>query len=378
MSRNGRPVKVVLAAPGLGWTKRGAESFSAECFSALGDDPRLDLVLAQGAGSRRKGAVQVPTLPRDSPWGIRVGSRLGGTGYNAEIWSFAAGLAPRLLRLRPDVVLVNDLLLARALHRWRALSRLSFRLILRNNTPAYRAPFPEVDFIQQLRPSRLQEALDAGEPEERQALVPSGFFLAGREPLTDGAERRWLRRGLGLPEDRPLVLSVALLDPYKGHERLIRACARSERQPFLALLGARSHATAALEETARSVLGPENVTLQTVEPHEAANYYRCADVYVSAVLNEGFGRALVEAAAHGLCCVVHDGPHGREVLGDWGSFVDTQDEPALAAAIDAALAAAPDPRAGERHEAMVALYDWANLRERYVAMFRAAAAVPTR
>jgi 1,2-diacylglycerol 3-alpha-glucosyltransferase len=378
MSAERAPVKVLLAAPGLGWTQRGAETFTAECFAALRDDPRLDLVLARGAGARLEGTYRIRTLPRDSPWAIRVGSRLGGNGYTAEIWSFAVGLAPRLVRIRPHVVLVNDLLLARALRRWRSISQMHFRLILRNNTLAFRPPFPEIDFIQQLRPARLREALDAGEPSERQALVPSGFFLEDRVPLTDADARRGLRRKLRLPEDRGLVLSVALLDLRKGHERLIRACARSGRSPFLVMLGARSHGTGRVEEMAQSALGAENVTLRTVRSDEVADYYRCADVFANAVFVEGFGRAVVEAAAHGLPCVIHDGVHGHEVLGEWGSHVDTRDENAFAAAIDIALASSPGPQRNAQHQAMVALYDWANLRERYVAMFRAAASISLR
>lgn len=371
-------LRVLLAAPGLGRQPRGAEAFAAECFAALRDDSRLDLVLAKGGGAPSRRELRIRTLPRDSAWGIRLGTRLGGDGYTGEVWSFALALLPHLVRLRPRVVFVSDLLLARVLRRWRAVSRSRFRLLLRNNTN-YTPPFPDVEFVQQLRPERLHQALEAGEAPTRQALVPSGFFLADRPAQIDRESRRALRRRLGLPEERPVVLSVGVLDAVvKGHDRLMRACARSERAPFLVLLGARTDGTLSLEETARSVLPRASAALRTVGAAAVADYYCCADVFASASLREGFPRAFVEAAAHGLPCVVHDETFAREVLDEWGTYVDTLDEAALREALDAALASSPDEEAAARHDAMVARYDWVNLRERYVAMLSAAAAVSIR
>ena len=371
-------LRVLLAAPGLGRQRRGAEAFAAECFAALRDDPRLDLVLAKGGGTRRPRELRIRNLPRDSAWGIRLGTRLGGDGYTGEVWSFALALVPHVVRLRPHVVFVSDLLLARALRRWRAVSHSRFRLLLRNNTN-YAPPFTDVEFVQQLRPERFRQALAAGEAPTRQSLVPSGFFLADCPAETNPEGRRSLRRRLGLPEERPVVLSVGVLDAaVKGHDRLLHACARSEHAPFVVLLGARTDGTAALEETARSAFARPSAVLRTVEPAAVGDYYRCADVFASASLLEGFPRAFVEAAAHGLPCVVHDETFAREVLGEWGTYVDTLDEAALTEAVDAALASSPAPDAAARHDAMVARYDWANLRESYVAMFRAAASAPIR
>jgi glycosyltransferase involved in cell wall biosynthesis len=371
------PLRVLLASPGLGRQARGAEIFSADCCAALRDDLRLDLVLARGGGERREGELRIPNVPRDSSWGIRLGTRLGGDGYTGEVWSFALGLLPHLVRLRPRVVYVTELLLARVLRRWRTATRSRFRLLLWNGAP-YRPPFPDADFVQQLTPERVELALAAGERPERQAFVPPGFFLAGRRVPLDAESKRALRRRLGLPEEKPVVLSVGVLDPvHKGQDRLIRACAQCKRANFLLLLGGRADTTASLEELARAVLGPR-VAVRSTEPSNVADYYAAADVFALASLREGFGLVFVEAAAHGLPCIVDGGSGAREVLGEWGTYVDTLDHAAFTKALDAALASSPAPDAAARHDAMVARYDWANLRESYVAMLRAAAAVSIR
>ena len=371
------PLRVLLASPGLGHQARGAETFTAECFAALRDDPRLDLILAAGAGPRRRDELRIPTLPRDSAWGIRLGSRLGGDGYTGEVSSFTIGLLPHLVRLRPRVVYVSDLLLLRLLRRWRRATRSRFRLLLWNGAP-YPPPFPEVDLVQQLTEERVRLARDAGERSERQDFVPPGLSLARRRVVLDAEAKRALRRRLGIETERPVVVSVGVLDPHtKGQDRLARACARSEREPTVVLLGARADATAALEEAARSALGEDRLVVRTVERAEVDDYYDAADVFALASLREGFGIVFVEAAAHGLPCVVDPDSGARDVLGVWGTYVDTRDEAAFAAAIDAALEAG-EADAVARHEAMVARYDWTSLTESYVAMFQRAAALSMR
>jgi glycosyltransferase involved in cell wall biosynthesis len=362
----------------LGRQQRGAETFTAECFAALRGDPRLDLFLARGAGAAGSRILRIRHLPRDTPWAIRLGTRLGGDGYTGEQWSFVAGLVPQLLRLRPDVVYLGDRLLCRLLHRWRRISRSRFRLLLRNEAP-FPAPFPEADFVQQLTTAQLELGLEAGESSSRQALVPYGFFVAERSSLVDEESKRALRRRLGLPEDPQIVLSVGVLDSvHKGHDRLIRGCALAECPSFLVLLGARAEGTPLLEELGHSLLGPSRMTIRTVEPADISAYYRAADIFVLASLREGFGRAYVEAAGHGLRCIVHREGIAKEVLGEWGTYVDAADEQALAVAIDEAVTAGPDDDAVPRRQAMIERYDWRNLTERYVELFRAAAAVPTR
>ena len=54
---------------------------------------------------------------------------------------------------------------------------------------------------------------------------------------------------------------------------------------------------------------PGRCRLLTVPPHEVPDLLNAADVFVSASLREGFGRAILEAAACAIPALIHDDPH---------------------------------------------------------------------
>lgn len=90
------------------------------------------------------------------------------------------------------------------------------------------------------------------------------------------------------------------------------------------------------------------VTLAGFEPDPLGVLAR-ASLFLSASRHEGLGNAIIEALAVGVPVVSTDAPHGpREILrgGELGALTPVGDAPALAAAIDAALAAPHDPEPG--------------------------------
>jgi glycosyltransferase involved in cell wall biosynthesis len=371
-----RRLNVLIACPGVGRERRGFETFAEECFRALRDDDRLNLMLAKGAGRTAADEFVVRSVARRSRAARAVGRPLGRGGLWAEQATFAAGLTPKLLRLRPDVVLLSEWELGSWLWRWRRATRSAFRVVLSNGAP-YSPPFATFDHVQQLTEAHRAAAMAAGEPAYKHSVVPYGFFVPSR--IEPQRERNELRRKLQLPQGRPIVISVGSLDfHHKRHDDVLRAIAATRTAPFLLLLGERGPETPAVEALARSLLLGGSYAIRTVEPREIRSYYAASDVFVLAARREGFGRVLVEACGAGLPCIVNDFAVAREVLGPWGIYEDTADPGRIAARIDEALEQDPrgSPLPERRRQAMHERYDWSSLRDRYVALFERAARTP--
>jgi glycosyltransferase involved in cell wall biosynthesis len=368
-----RPLRVLIACPGVGRERRGFETFAEECFRALRDDDRLKLGLAKGAGRSAPDEFVIRSVARRSRSARALGRPLGRDDLWAEQATFAAGLAPKLMRLRPDVVLVSEWAVGAWLWRWRRATRSGFRVLL-SNGGSYSPPFWRFDHVQQLSEAHRASALLAGEPAEKHSVVPYGFFVPGR--IAPQRERDDLRRKLRLPLDCKIAISVGSLDFHvKRHDDLLRAVASTRTAPFLVLLGERGPETPALEALARSLLPHDNYAIRTVEPRDVASHYAVSDVFVLAARREGFGRVYVEACGAGLPCIVNDFVVAREVLGPWGIYEDMSDPGRIAARIDEVLEQESEGAqlAERRRKAMHELYDWSSLREQYVALFERAA-----
>jgi 1,2-diacylglycerol 3-alpha-glucosyltransferase len=370
-------VKVAILCPGLGHVPRGFESFAQECADALRADGRLDVLLVKGAGDAGDGERVARSIRRGSraawAWN-RLADRTD--PYRLEQATFAVGALPLLARERPDVLLLSDYELGRALARLRGLLPGRPRIVFSNGGP-HPGPFAHVARVQHVTPVTHGAAIAAGEPAERHALLPYGVRMdAALRPLRAG-ERAALRRRLGLPANRSVVLSVAALDRrFKRLDVLVEAAAALQgERPHVVLLGQPTAETPALRALARERLGADGHTIRSVPAAAVADYYRAADVFVLPSLREGFGRVLVEASAHGLPCLAHGGPAQRFVLGELDRGLDLRDAPALAAALRDELSRAPDPDAARRRHAGVReRFAWDRLAPRYAALLQGAAA----
>jgi hypothetical protein len=361
---------VALVCSGLGNVRRGYEAFVQGLFTALGGAPSLDVWLFKGAGDRTARQIPLPHLRR-AGFTARLTGELTRRGpYVVEQATLTASLLPHLRRVRPRVVYYCDPGVGRLLWHWRKLTGASFRLIMHNGGP-HPPPFRWCDHVHQLTPTAMADALGAGETPDRHTLLPCGLhFGAVPRPLSMG-ERFSRRRALGLPVERPVVLSVGALN--RGHKRMDYLIAEiaslGETRPFLAMLGESENETAAVRATAELLLGPEGFTMRTVPREQVDDYYRAADVFALASLQEAFGLVYVEAMAHGLPCVAHDQAVTRFVLGEEGLLADLRERGALAASIRVALSLEDSGELrARRHRAVRERFGWPALLGDYVAM----------
>jgi 1,2-diacylglycerol 3-alpha-glucosyltransferase len=370
---SGDRLRVVIGCGGIGFANRGFETLSRECFAALRDRDDVDVTLVKGRGRRRPGERVAPTVGRDSAAARLAGRALRRDGLYVEQAGFTASLIPILALSRPDVVYLSEWYPSRGLARWRRRTGARFKLLLSNGGIYPPERFDHADHVHQLTPHELERAVAAGVPRERQTLLELGVATDTRHAGLSQPQRGALRTELGLPADRPVVLSVAAICLQKRIDYLIRELAALPApRPFLMLLGQREPETPTLLRLADELLGPDGYAARTVAPAEVSRYYATADVFVLASLWEAFGRVMVEAIGHGLPCVVHDGPTQRYVLdGAGGVLADLTRDGALARALPDAIRSAGDEAArAARRRVAHDRFAWERLAPRYVEMMR--------
>jgi 1,2-diacylglycerol 3-alpha-glucosyltransferase len=369
-------VRVFFPCTGLGRQRRGFETFTRGCAAALRDDPRLEITVFGGGGPFVAANERaVPNLPRDGTAARALGGIMNRDPYFIEQASFFAGFLPRLAAGRPDVVYFADLNLGNACWHWRRMSRQRFRLLFYNGGATTR-PFTRCDLVQQVSPEHFDSAIARGEPPERQVLLPHGTAVAAAFTPPARAERAQIRTTLGVPPDRPLLLSVGMLDSsVKRMDYLVREVASlGAARPFLLMAGAASSETGAVTALARETLGEDGFSARAFPPEQMPHLYRAADVFALASLREGFGLAIVEALAAGLPCVVHDTPNTAYLAGDHALRADLSAHGAMAPLLARALAYARDAGAMcRRHTWVHERFSWDALRDRYAELLIACA-----
>lgn len=372
-------IRVLFTCTGVGLFNRGIETFFREAFDGLRDAPGIDSRLLTGAGVTTDSERPVACLARTgciAPLLSKIARR---SAYAVEQWSSLPAVIGDIRRFRPHVVFTSEANLMFLLRRFRRRIGVPFRVLYSNGGPCH-PPFDRHDFVHQVAPFYREEALAGGEPAEKHLFVPYGIHLPSAPPPSN-EERLALRRRLGLPEDRPVILSVGwIAREHKRMDYLIdEVAALPEPRPFLQLLGAMDGNSEAVLEQARDRLGAGNFAAASVAPGAVANYYRAADLFVLASLAEGFGRVYLEALIHGLPTIGHHHPVIEYVLGDAGILGDFSRPGGLAPLLRKTIdrIKAEDPaRAEARRESVRSRFSWEVLRRDYAAMFETAATTP--
>ena len=173
---------------------------------------------------------------------------------------------------------------------------------------------------------------------EKFVTIPSGIRVA--EFRSAGEDPRVKRKELGLPLDGLLVGTVGRLVPIKGHAWLIRAIPRVlEEFPHVCVVFIGDGPLAdELRQLAHEV-GVERSVVFLGTRQDVPACLAALDLFVFPSLNEGMGRALLEAMAVGVP-VVATGVGGIPdvvVNGESGVLVPPKDSAALADAIRAML-----------------------------------------
>ncbi|UXU75579.1 MULTISPECIES: glycosyltransferase family 4 protein [unclassified Paracoccus (in: a-proteobacteria)] len=148
----------------------------------------------------------------------------------------------------------------------------------------------------------------------------------------------------GLPDDRPLFLTLGTIEPRKNHALLLDAWAQLPAGPMLVIAGRRGwenrEVFARLDALAPGAAVRECGDLDDAEV--AALMQHCHALLMPSRA-EGFGLPLTEAAARGVPILCSPLPVAREILGDYPIYLPA-DAPSDWASEIARLAAVPRQR----------------------------------
>jgi glycosyltransferase involved in cell wall biosynthesis len=368
--------RILIACSGLDHAHRGFETFARDCFEALRTSPEVEIELVKGSGPAAPGEHSIPELRRDRPVALNIGRALRARPYRLEALSFGFALAARIRRRPPDVVFLSEWDTARVLSWMRAFTGARFKLLLSNGSMAWRG-FDHLDCVQELTPAAYQYVMAHGGEPERHVMLPLGFGVEPTLAVVSDEERQALRVRLGLPLDRKVLVSVAALN--RAHKRLDyvveEVASLPEPRPYLLLLGEPDEETAGIRDLADARLGNSGHGIRTVPPAEVADLCRAGDAFVLASLYEGLPRALIEASALGMPCLVHEYPVTEFALGPHALSADLRGRGALAELISQLSPADVAPeRAVARHAYAYEHFSWDRLRRGYVHLLEGLAA----
>lgn len=326
-------MKIFLLCSGLGWIKRGFESFTQECFDALRSYSDFDVYLFKGGGKADANEIVLWNTPREGQIAKIIATLSGKDAYFIEQATFTISLLRFVIREKPDVIFFSDGNIGNILWHFRQKSGLGYRLLFSNGGPLS-PPFPRWDFVHQVAPVHALSALRAGHSAKRQTTIPYGFHFKAQSLLSPN-DIRLLRNRLGLPPNRKIVVSIGTLN--QTHKRMgyiiDEIAGMPQPIPYLLLLGQADAETVDLKGRAAQLLGEGNFAFRCVTAEKVSEFLSCADIFVLASIYEGFGRVVVEACASGIPSIVHNSELMHYVLGNQGSYADLTQSGALSRAI---------------------------------------------
>jgi len=182
---------------------------------------------------------------------------------------------------------------------------------------------------------RTQMIRHCGATAAQVQVIPCGVDLKHFNPQN----RLHAREVLGLDQERPVLLFVGRLDPFKGPDLLLRAAAMMREKAQIVIVGGKLTGDSelrSLRELAANLKIGQRVKFLGARPQkEMPVIYSAADVTVIPSYHESFGLAAVESLAcgtpvvatraGGLATIVRDGKTGYLVPRCAGFFAGRLD-----------------------------------------------------
>lgn len=190
----------------------------------------------------------------------------------------------------------------------------------------------------------------------RCALIPNGVDTRRFSPGEGD------RAALGLPVSVPVVLMCAALIASKRIIEGIRCVAAIDGVHLL--VAGDGPMREQIEQAGRALMG-DRFHRAVLSPQQMPMMYRSVDALLHMSLDEPFGNVYVEALATGLPIVTHDREATRWMLEDTSLLVDTTSDQAVAAALRDALSLKDESQRERRRDLALKRYAWPIVAQQY-------------
>jgi teichuronic acid biosynthesis glycosyltransferase TuaC len=232
--------------------------------------------------------------------------------------------------------------------------------------PMVRQVLKRADAVIAVSQPLMDLMVQLGCPADKVTVIENGVDSAKFKPES----RPEMRQRLGLPLDRPIVLSVGHLIELKGFHIVIEAISRLKRRrpDILFVIVGEGTYRSSLQKQIQELHLEDNVILAGARAHnELSSWYNAADLFCLASSSEGWPNVVLEAMACGLPVIATRVGSLPEVLSSGLGMVVDRDAQAFERALEKALQFRWD------HTSIVQkarAHEWARVGERLLAVYR--------
>lgn len=316
-----KKIKIAFMIPGLGRIKRGSEVFPTVLAEKLSSEFDVTIFALQKNHSLaktswaidRNNAFLKKIFELFLPFNKLINRYFYYWPTEVECLTFSLSLLPKLLKDKYDVIFpvsIWGVMMARLI---RALK--GTKIIYLNHGGAE-------NFILKQRPDIFvpwtPDLLDWARKNHlkvKSVLMPIGIdFSRFSSQITP----------VKLALEKPIILCVAALTPYKRIHLTIQAVAKLEKGSLL-LLG-EGELKQELEKLGKKLLGPKRFLLTAVPFDRMPSFYAAADVFtLASTTEEANAAACLEAMACNLPIVTINDERRRLLIGQGGILCDVED-----------------------------------------------------
>lgn len=125
-----------------------------------------------------------------------------------------------------------------------------------------------------------------------------------------------LRRKLGLPSDKTILLYVGRIDAYKNPLLTVELMKRLDDHYYMVIIGAGRLSDELADAIDENALVSRIKRIEAIPNSEIHHYYGASDYFVNFNQNEIFGMSILEAMYNGCCVIAYHAPGPDYILGD--------------------------------------------------------------
>jgi len=362
---------IFFMCSGLGKTPRGFEAHVEDLFHNINCLGLYNVHLYKGGGITNKNEKRIKHIPQTSNVAKLLSFISGKTTYFIQNVTFFIGLLPYVTFIKIDCIYLGEPILCNLLIKWRKITGQRFRILFFTGGQTIPRCIDKHDFIHHVSPLCIERAIELGIPSSHQFLIPHFLNLTSEHLVLNDSNKRRLKKNLNIPDYAKIILSVGAIDySVKRMDYIIREVSKIKQPVFLILLGTEEKQTNEVKVLAKTLLGDNNIYINSVPRNQLSQYYNIADVFVLASLMEGFGIVFIEALSHGIPVVAHDYSVSRYVLNTHGNFTDLSIDNSLISAVEAIIGNENTFKEKQlRHRFVYDNYSWNSLKSSYLLMF---------